>query len=97
MSRNKELIKGLILNDLSTKGGKFVANWRVFKPDISYDKCIECGICIIYCPEAAITRRKDDRPEIDYRFCKGCGICANECPQDAINMRKEEEKDDSKI
>ncbi|MBN2334054.1 4Fe-4S binding protein [Candidatus Bathyarchaeota archaeon] len=92
MVQDKSVIKGFALNDIAAKGGKYVANWRVFKPEIAYDKCIACGLCIQYCPEAAITRREDKKPEIDYRFCKGCGVCANECPQKAIEMMKEDEE-----
>jgi 2-oxoacid:acceptor oxidoreductase delta subunit (pyruvate/2-ketoisovalerate family) len=83
-------IKGLILNDISSKGGKYVANWRVYKPVIDYEKCVACGLCVTYCPEQAIEPGEDGKPVIDYRFCKGCGVCANECPQDAIEMEKEE-------
>jgi 2-oxoacid:acceptor oxidoreductase delta subunit (pyruvate/2-ketoisovalerate family) len=46
----------------------------------------------MYCPEAAVSRRGDDKPEIDYRFCKGCGICAYECPSKAVEMVKEERR-----
>jgi pyruvate ferredoxin oxidoreductase delta subunit len=90
MSQDKSQIKGLALNDISTKGGKYVANWRVSKPEICYDKCVACGLCISYCPEAAINAGEDKKPVIDYRFCKGCGICAQECPQKAIEMVAEE-------
>jgi 2-oxoacid:acceptor oxidoreductase delta subunit (pyruvate/2-ketoisovalerate family) len=92
LSQNKEAIKGLALNDITAKGGKYVGNWRVYRPFIAYDECVACGLCETYCPEAAITRREDGKPQIDYRFCKGCGICANECPQKAISMDKEEEE-----
>ncbi|HEX9914089.1 MAG TPA: 4Fe-4S binding protein [Candidatus Bathyarchaeia archaeon] len=80
----------MLLNDVSRKGGRYVANWRVLKPVIDYEKCVACGLCVSYCPEAAIKLRGDKKPEIDYRFCKGCGVCANECPQKAIEMRQEE-------
>ena len=90
MVQDKALIKGLLLNDVSKKGGKYVANWRVLKPVIDYEKCVACGLCMSYCPEAAINRHGDKKPEIDYRFCKGCGVCANECPQKAIEMKQEE-------
>jgi len=90
MVQDKAVIKGLLLNDISKKGGKYVANWRVLKPEVDYEKCVACGLCVSYCPEAAIGRRDDKKPEIDYRFCKGCGICANECPQKAIEMKQEE-------
>jgi pyruvate ferredoxin oxidoreductase delta subunit len=91
MSQDKKDIKGLAVMNLEALGGKYVANWRVYKPEINYDECIACGLCITYCPEAAIARRDDKKPEIDYRFCKGCGVCANECPKTAITMKKEDE------
>jgi len=90
MVQDRSVIKGLVLNDIANKGGKYVANWRVYKPEIDLDKCVACSLCISYCPEAAINRREDKKPEIDYRFCKGCGICAYECPQKAIDMKQEE-------
>ena len=82
-------IKGFALNDCGEKGGQYVANWRVFKPAVDLEKCVACGLCVGFCPEAAITRRDDHKPVIDYRFCKGCGICAYECPQKAIEMEEE--------
>jgi pyruvate ferredoxin oxidoreductase delta subunit len=93
MNQSKEIIKGLVLNQIPGRGGKYVANWRTLKPVIDYDKCISCGLCIIYCPEAAVTQGVDKKPSIDYRFCKGCGICANECPQEAVKMKQETEGD----
>ena len=66
-------------------------SWRTFRPEVDYSKCTRCTLCWIYCPDAAIARRKDDSPEIDYDYCKGCGICANECPVKAITMKREEE------
>ena len=91
MSQDRTNIRGFGLNDISTKGGKYVANWRVYKPIIDHENCVACGLCISYCPEEAISRREDNKAEIDYRFCKGCGICAYECPQKAIFMKKEDE------
>ena len=91
MVQDKSKIIGFGLNDIGVKGGKYVANWRVYKPIIDVDGCVSCGLCISYCPEEAIAKDEDGKVEIDYRFCKGCGICANECPQKVIIMKKEEE------
>jgi pyruvate ferredoxin oxidoreductase delta subunit len=89
MVQDKALIKGFMVNDVSKKGGRYVANWRVQKPVIDHEKCVACGLCISYCPEAAINRRGDNKPQIDYRFCKGCGVCGNECRVKAITMVRE--------
>lgn len=89
MSQDKSKLRGFGLNEIATKGGKYVANWRVYKPIIDQEKCIACGLCISYCPEEAISRGEENKAEIDYRFCKGCGICANECPSKVIVMKEE--------
>ena len=60
--------------------------WRTFRPVIDPEKCSRCGLCSLYCPEAAIS----EDLKIDYDFCKGCGICAEECPKKAIRMEREE-------
>ena len=80
---------GMAVNDCTKKGGKYVENWRVKRPVIEKEDCVVCGLCISFCPEAAIGRGEDNKPMIDYRFCKGCGICANECPKQAIEMIEE--------
>lgn len=61
-------------------------SWRVFRPVIDAGKCNQCGLCALYCPEAAI----DEEFKIDLDYCKGCGICANECPKKAIEMVRED-------
>ncbi len=90
MVQDLSKIRGMGLNDFSKKGGKYVANWRVYKPIIDKEACVACGLCISYCPEEAITRDEDNKAKIDYRFCKGCGVCANECPSKVIIMKEEE-------
>lgn len=63
--------------------------WRTEKPIIDQDKCIKCGICDIFCPEACIKLNKQGEFEIDFFYCKGCGICARECWVGAITMEEE--------
>ena len=55
-------------------------SWRVFRPVVDKEKCNACGICAMFCPDAAIS----EDLEVDLDFCKGCGICAHECPKKAI-------------
>ena len=28
--------------------------WRVFKPVVDKEKCNQCGLCAMYCPDSAI-------------------------------------------
>jgi 2-oxoacid:acceptor oxidoreductase delta subunit (pyruvate/2-ketoisovalerate family) len=51
--------------------------------------CNGCEVCLVFCPDVAISRRADGRFEIDYEHCKGCGVCAEECPRGAIVMTRE--------
>jgi pyruvate ferredoxin oxidoreductase delta subunit len=63
-------------------------DWRAFKPNVDQGKCINCLLCWIFCPDAAIIR-KEKFVDVNYDYCKGCGICANECPVKAITMTEE--------
>ncbi len=59
------------------------------------ERCLNCGVCnrcelcLIFCPDMAITRRDDGGFDVDMRYCKGCGLCAAECPRGAIVMTRE--------
>ncbi len=65
------------------------AGWRTFKPVVDAEKCINCLICYLVCPDGTIIRG-ENHVDVDYDYCKGCGVCAHECPKDAISMVKEE-------
>ncbi|MEF8774132.1 MAG: 4Fe-4S binding protein, partial [Halobacteriales archaeon] len=60
-------------------------DWRIQRPEVDMDACIDCGECVTYCPDDAF----DNDISIDFDYCKGCGICANVCPVDAIEMEPE--------
>lgn len=64
------------------------ATWRNFRPVMDKEKCINCGICMTYCPVMSIYREGEEYM-ISYTQCKGCGICAEECPKKAIDMKNE--------
>ena len=34
-------------------------SWRTFKPILVKEKCIDCGNCILYCPEGCINKDYD--------------------------------------
>ncbi len=62
--------------------------WRTEKPVLDKERCTNCLLCWVFCPESAIYRT-EDKVEIDYEYCKGCGVCANECARGAIKMEEE--------
>ena len=66
------------------------ASWRDFRPVMNKEKCVECGICLTFCPLCAV-RREGKKYIITYDYCKGCGLCAHECPKKAIDMLPEHE------
>ncbi len=52
--------------------------------------CNQCDLCMIFCPDLAISRRADGTGfSIDYDYCKGCGVCNAECPRGAMAMTRE--------
>lgn len=60
--------------------------WRTRKPVMDVEKCVRCGMCLLYCPVNSVKKKADGSFEICYDYCKGCGICAHECKKKAIAM-----------
>lgn len=86
---------GLIIEPGSSKNYK-TGDWRSLKPVFNNEKCTQCMICPINCPDdcipITIKNGKPERLETDFNFCKGCGICMEVCPFQAITMEKEKIK-----
>jgi pyruvate ferredoxin oxidoreductase gamma subunit len=59
--------------------------WRVFRPVISNDHCVKCGICMAYCPDGAISPDAEGFPVVDLDHCKGCMVCVATCPTHTIS------------
>ena len=81
-------IGGVVLEPGSSLKYK-TGDWRAFRPLVDKEKCVNCLLCWIYCPDSSIVR-KEKWVEVNYDYCKGCGICAHECPKEAIKMVEEE-------
>jgi 2-oxoacid:acceptor oxidoreductase delta subunit (pyruvate/2-ketoisovalerate family) len=61
--------------------------WRTGeRPEARRDRCVNCLLCWLYCPDSAIVLDGDVFAGIELDYCKGCGICAEVCPVDAIAM-----------
>jgi pyruvate ferredoxin oxidoreductase delta subunit len=83
-----ELAIGGIIPDAGTSEEFEVGSWRSERPVFDEEKCIQCLICWISCPDSAIKVKDGKRVGLDLNACKGCGICDRECPPkaDAIKM-----------
>jgi pyruvate ferredoxin oxidoreductase delta subunit len=92
LSSNKPGWKTLPIGAVVLEAGSSLkyktGDWRAFKPVIDKERCVNCLLCWIYCPDSSIIRG-EKRVEINYDYCKGCGICAHECPKKAIKMVEE--------
>ena len=66
--------------------------WRTgLKPRADLDKCVNCLLCWVYCPDSAVLVEGEKFVGFDFDACKGCQICAEMCPVDAIDMVAEAE------
>jgi 2-oxoacid:acceptor oxidoreductase delta subunit (pyruvate/2-ketoisovalerate family) len=66
------------------------ASWRTgLRPEVDLSRCVNCLLCWLYCPDAAVTTRGATFVGFDYESCKGCEICAAICPTQAITMQPE--------
>ena len=74
-------------------------------------KCIQCGMCSLYCPHGVIRPfvskdgvidaigDKENKYEIlvSEKDCLGCGVCVQACPTGALKLEKKRNIDDNKI
>lgn len=63
--------------------------WRSDVPVWEMDKCRQCLLCALYCPDSSIPVQDGARLDFDFDHCKGCGICMTACPFQAIRMEQE--------
>ncbi len=92
MSSKKKAWKEVNIGAVCSKSSTdfMTGDWKTYTPIRDLEKCTNCLLCEVYCPEGAIRWRPEiGKIEFDYNFCKGCGICAKECPTKAITMKIE--------
>ena len=87
----KGIPKGGLILEAGNAEKYETGSWRSIRPIRDDNKCTNCLICWIYCPDSSIIVENEKVKEIDYKHCKGCGICSAECPVKAITMKQEAE------
>ncbi len=85
----KEIPIGGLITEAGNAKEYNTGSWRTFKPVMDKEKCVNCMMCWIYCPDSSILVSEGKVVGIDYDHCKGCGICAKNCPRKCIEMVKE--------
>ena len=85
----KEIPIGGILLEPGSSARYKTGEWRAWRPVFNPEKCVNCMLCWLFCPDSSILVREEKVEGVDYYHCKGCGICAHECPTGALEMKPE--------
>lgn len=75
----QEEVSLIIPSPVGENDGMITGNWRFLRPVINQEKCTQCRMCWIYCPDACINPDPAGFT-VNLKYCKGCGICWTECP-----------------
>ncbi|MBU1888160.1 MAG: 4Fe-4S binding protein [Candidatus Omnitrophica bacterium] len=89
LKRSKEIPIGGKIIEAGNAAKYNTGSWRIYKPEVDKEKCINCLQCWIFCPDSSIKVEDGKMTGFDYEHCKGCGICASICPVKCIAMKKE--------
>jgi len=92
LMNRKEMPIGSVIDKPGSSMEYETGGWRNYKPVRDTEKCSNCLICWIYCPEGCIKVKDGKITDIDLKYCKGCGICAEECPVKGKAIQMVEEK-----
>jgi len=67
-----------------TMADLYTGSWRTYMPVTDFDKCTNCMICWILCPDSAVVVKDGKKVGTNLQYCK-----ATECPVDAVEMKLE--------
>ena len=79
----QELPMGILIHEAGNAQEYDTGSWSAFYAKFWPDRCIQCFICWIVCPDSAIMVEDGKVVGVDLKHCKGCGICPSECPPKA--------------
>jgi pyruvate ferredoxin oxidoreductase delta subunit len=81
-----------VIVDPGTAREDQTGSWRSKRPVVDKEKCINCLICWMYCPDNSVLVENGEMKGFRLTHCKGCGICAHHCPKNCITMVEEGER-----
>lgn len=85
----KEIPIGGVILEAGNAQKYLTGGWRTFRPLFNKEKCTNCLLCWIYCPDGSVIVEEERVEGFYYEHCKGCGICKEVCPFGAIEMVEE--------
>jgi NAD-dependent dihydropyrimidine dehydrogenase PreA subunit len=60
----------------------------MFVPEISEDKCKQCGECVDICPADVLAVDSNVTKVANPADCLGCESCVSVCPEEAITIKE---------
>ncbi len=81
----RELTPGCVMTEPGSAREYKTGDWRSQHPVWDRERCIRCGVCWIFCPDAAIFETSEGYFDMLPDYCKGCGICGRECVTGCIS------------
>ncbi|MBN2567466.1 4Fe-4S binding protein [Candidatus Woesearchaeota archaeon] len=91
LKKYSEIPIGGIIEKAGNSEEYLTGGWRAMRPVHIPEKCINCMICWVVCPDCCVKGKDGNFSHFDYSHCKGCGLCAANCPTKAIVMKPESE------
>jgi len=88
---SEDFLPGAVVVDPGNSVLYLTGGWRSDRPIWDKEKCNNCLLCWIHCPDSSIIVENEEMTSIDLEHCKGCGVCAVECRFDALKMIPEPE------
>lgn len=82
----RDLPEGGIIKNVPTSPNFKTGDWKSKQPKFIKEKCTNCLLCWLYCPDSVIEVKDGKVCKFHLDFCKGCGICSEVCPASAIEM-----------
>jgi pyruvate ferredoxin oxidoreductase delta subunit len=80
---------GAVIPESGNSRDYVTGGWRSERPGRDDDRCTQCLLCWIVCPDSAINVAGEKVTTFNLDHCKGCGVCAQVCPSEAIVMTPE--------
>ncbi len=77
---------GYVCPQSGTSTNCYTGGWRSMRPVWDSEKCTNCMLCWVYCPDSSVSVKDGAMTGIDLYHCKGCGVCVQECKFGALEL-----------